>query len=188
MPGVKLYAGTKIGCDCIVHSNAVIGSDGFGFVPDEKGHLQKVPHSGNVVLEDRVEIGANTVIDRGSIGSTIIKQGVKLDNLIQIAHNVQIGENTGIAAQTGIAGSTSIGNNCLIGGQVGFVGHIKVGNEVQIQAQSGINKNVADKSKLYGSPAMSYMDFLRSYSLFQRFPDIEERLRTLENQHQKDSK
>jgi UDP-3-O-[3-hydroxymyristoyl] glucosamine N-acyltransferase len=182
MPGVRIYSNSKIGKHCIIHSNAVIGSDGFGFVPNDKGELQKVPHSGNVIVEDNVEVGANTVIDRGSIGSTIIKKGVKLDNLIQIAHNVQIGENTGIAAQTGIAGSTSIGRDCLIGGQVGFVGHIKVGDKVQVQAQSGINKNIDSHSKLYGSPAMNYMDFLRSYNLFQKFPEIYKRLRALEEE------
>lgn len=187
MPGVRIYSGSQIGGHCIIHSNAVIGSDGFGFVPNEKGELQKVPHSGNVIIEDHVEVGSNTVIDRGSIGSTIIKKGVKLDNLIQIAHNVHIGENTGIAAQTGIAGSTSIGRDCLIGGQVGFVGHIKVGDKVQVQAQSGINKNIESHSKLYGSPAIRYMDFLRAYNLFQKFPDIEKRLSALEQESKKPS-
>lgn len=182
MPGARIYSNTQLGKNCIIHANAVIGSDGFGFVPNESGVLQKVPHSGNVIVEDNVEVGANTVIDRGSIGSTIIKKGVKLDNLIQIAHNVHIGENTGIAAQTGIAGSTSIGKSCMIGGQVGFVGHIEVGDQVQVQAQSGINKNIENGAKLYGSPAMRYMDFLRSYNLFQKFPEIEKRLRKMEDQ------
>ncbi len=187
MPGARIYSDTKIGNHCIIHSNAVLGSDGFGFVPNEKGELQKVPHSGNVIVEDYVEVGANTVIDRGSIGSTIIKKGVKLDNLIQIAHNVEIGENTGIAAQAGIAGSTSIGRDCLIGGQAGFVGHIKVGDKVQVQAQSGISKDIESGSKLYGSPAMAYMDFLRSYNLFQKFPDIAKRLMAIEKELQNPS-
>ena len=134
--GVKIYEDCMIGNDVVIHAGTVIGSDGFGFAPKEDGSYQKVPQLGNVIIEDHVEIGANTTIDRATIGSTIIRKGVKLDNQIQIAHNVEIGENTVIAAQTGIAGSTKIGKNCLIGGQVGIAGHITIGDRVKIQAQS----------------------------------------------------
>ena len=166
--GVKIYAGSNLGNNIIIQANAVIGSDGFGFAPQGDGSYKKINHIGNVVIEDDVEIGANTTIDRGSIGSTMIRKGVKLDNLIQIAHNVDIGEHTVIAAQTGIAGSTKIGKFNRIGGQVGIVGHIVIGGNVQIQAQSGIASNVADNSKLYGSPAIEYRNYLKSYALFKK--------------------
>ena len=146
--GAKIYSDTVIGDNCVIHSSAILGADGFGFAPNEKGEFIKVPQTGNVIIEDNVDVGAATSIDRATLGSTIIRKGVKLDNHIQIAHNVEIGKNTVIAAQTGIAGSTKIGENCMIGGQVGIVGHITIGNNVKIQAQSGIGRNVKDNETL----------------------------------------
>lgn len=180
--GVHLYADTKIGKNCIIHSNTVVGADGFGFTPRPDGTLEKVPQIGNVVIGDNVEIGSSCTIDRATLGSTIIKSGVKLDNQIQIAHNVEIAENTVIASQTGIAGSTKIGKNCMIGGQVGIVGHLKIGNFVQIQAQSGVNNNVPDGSKIYGSPSFDAADFRKSYVHFRNFPKIVKRLEELEKE------
>ena len=178
--GVRIYDYCVIGDNCIVHSNTVIGSDGFGFQPTKDGY-QKIPQLGNVILEDNVEIGANCAIDRGTIGSTVIGKGTKIDNLIQIAHNVKIGENNVIAAQTGIAGSTTIGNWNQIGGQVGIVGHIKIGSQVKIQAQSGVTTNINDKETLYGSPAIAYNDYLRSYVHFKKLPEMAKKLNNLEN-------
>jgi UDP-3-O-[3-hydroxymyristoyl] glucosamine N-acyltransferase len=178
--GVKIYSNTKIGSNCIFHAGCVIGSDGFGFAPQSDGSYKKIHHLGNVIIEDDVEIGANTTIDRGSIGSTIIRKGVKLDNLIQIAHNVEIGENTVIAAQTGISGSTKIGKNCRIGGQVGMAGHITIGDNVMIQAQSGIASNVADGDKRYGSPSLGFTEYLRAYAIFKKLPDLMKRVKKLE--------
>lgn len=180
--GVQLCSETKIGKDCIIHSNTVIGADGFGFSPSPTGAMEKVPQIGNVVIEDNVEIGAACTIDRATLGSTIIRSGVKLDNQIQIAHNVEIKENTVIASQTGVAGSTKIGKNCIIGGQVGIVGHLKIGDFVQIQAQSGINNNIPDYGKFYGSPAMEASDFRKSYVHFRNFPSIVKRLEELERE------
>ncbi len=157
--GVRIYSETEIGNNCIIHSGTIIGSDGFGFAPQEDGTYVKVPQIGNVIIEDDVEIGACTTVDRATLGSTIIRKGVKLDNQIQIAHNVEIGENTVIAAQTGVAGSTKIGKNCMIGGQVGFAGHLVIGDNVKIQAQSGIGKNLEDGEVVQGSPAFNYGDF-----------------------------
>jgi len=180
-PGVKIYHDCEIGDNCILHANAVIGSDGFGFAPQPDGSYQKIPQVGKVILEDNVEVGANTVIDRATMGATIIKKGTKLDNLIQIAHNVTVGENTVIAAQAGIAGSTRIGNYCQIGGQAGFVGHIEVADKVSVQAQSGVAASIKEKGrKVYGYPALSYQDYLRAYALFRQLPDLEKRIRTLE--------
>lgn len=180
-PGVKIYHNCQIGDNCIIQANAVIGSDGFGFAPQPDGSYQKIPQVGIVVLEDNVEIGANTVIDRATMGQTIIKKGTKLDNLVQIAHNVTVGENTVIAAQTGIAGSTKIGNQCQIGGQVGFVGHIEVVDKVKVQAQSGVAASIKEVgSKVYGSPALPYQDYLRAYALFRQLPKLEKRIRELE--------
>jgi UDP-3-O-[3-hydroxymyristoyl] glucosamine N-acyltransferase len=170
--GVRIYSETEIGNNCTIHSGSIIGSDGFGFAPLEDGTYSKIPQIGNVILEDNVEIGSCTTIDRATLGSTIIRNGVKLDNQIQIAHNVEIGENTVIAAQTGIAGSTKIGKNCLIGGQVGFAGHLVIGDNVRIQAQSGIGKNVGDGEVLQGSPAFNYSDYSKSYVHFRNFPKI----------------
>jgi len=178
--GAKIYSETVIGNFCVIHSGSVIGADGFGFAPDDSGVFTKIPQAGNVLLEDFVDIGANTTIDRATLGSTIIRKGVKLDNQIQIAHNVEIGENTVIAAQTGIAGSTKIGKNCMIGGQVGIVGHLKIGNNVRVQAQSGITRNVKDNEVLQGSPALGYADYNKAYVHFKNFQKIVERLNTLE--------
>jgi len=170
--GVRVYSETEIGSGCTLHSGSIIGSDGFGFVPNEEGVYSKVPQIGNVVIEDNVDIGSCTTIDRATLGSTVIKKGVKLDNQIQIAHNVVIGENTVIASQTGVAGSTKIGSNCIIGGQVGIVGHITIGNNVRIQAQSGVAKNIPDGDIIQGSPAMPYADFSKSYVHFRNLPKI----------------
>jgi UDP-3-O-[3-hydroxymyristoyl] glucosamine N-acyltransferase len=170
--GVRIYSETFIGADCTIHSGAIVGSDGFGYVPNEEGVYNKVPQIGNVIIEDRVDIGSCTTIDRATLGSTIIKKGVKLDNQIQIAHNVVIGENTVIASQTGVAGSTKIGSGCIIGGQVGIVGHLTIGNNVRIQAQSGVTKSIADNESVQGSPAMPYTDFSKSYIHFRNLPKI----------------
>ena len=142
--GAKIYSETVIGNNCVINSGVIVGADGFGFTPDDNGEYSKVPQTGNVIIEDNVDLGAGTTIDRATLGATIIRKGVKLDNQIQIAHNVEIGEHTVIAAQSGVAGSTKIGKNCVIGGQVGIVGHITIGNNVRIQAQSGIGRNVED--------------------------------------------
>lgn len=170
--GAKIYSETVIGKFCVINSGVIIGADGFGFAPGENGEYSKVPQIGNVIIEDFVDIGAATTIDRATLGSTIIRHGVKLDNQIQIAHNVEIGKNTVIAAQTGIAGSTKIGENCQIGGQVGIVGHLIIGNNVKIQAQSGIGRNVKDNEVLQGSPAIAYGDFNKSYVHFKNLPKI----------------
>lgn len=178
--GAKIYSESRIGSNCVINSGAIIGADGFGFAPNEKGEYSKVPQIGNVILEDYVDIGAGTTIDRATLGSTIIRQGVKLDNQIQIAHNVEIGKNTVIAAQTGIAGSTKIGENCQIGGQVGIVGHITIGNNVKIQAQSGIGRNIKDNEVLQGSPALGYGDYNKSYVYFKNLPKIAKTINDLE--------
>jgi len=178
--GAKICSETIIGNGCVIHSSAIIGADGFGFAPNENGEYSKVPQTGNVILEDNVEVGAGTTIDRATLGSTILRKGVKLDNQIQVAHNVEIGEHTAIAAQTGIAGSTKIGKNCLIGGQVGIVGHITIGDRVRIQAQSGIGRNVKDDEFLQGSPALNYGDFNKSYVHFKNLPSLVNRLNDIE--------
>jgi len=178
--GVKIYSDCVIGNNCVINSGAIIGADGFGFTPNEKGEYNKVPQTGNVILEDNVDIGAGTTIDRATLGSTVIRKGVKLDNQIQIAHNVEIGKNTVIAAQTGIAGSTKIGENCQIGGQVGIVGHITIGNNVKVQAQSGIGRNVKDNEVLQGSPALTYGDYNKSYVYFKNLPKIVKQLDELD--------
>ncbi|MDR1809046.1 MAG: UDP-3-O-(3-hydroxymyristoyl)glucosamine N-acyltransferase [Prevotella sp.] len=170
-PGVKIYANCKIGNNCIIHSGAVIGSDGFGFAP-ENGIYKKIPQLGIVVIEDDVEIGANTAIDRAVMDATIIRKGVKLDNLIQIAHNVEIGQNTAMAAQVGISGSAKIGSNCMLGGQTGIGGHITIGNNVGVGAQSGIISNTADNAKVMGSPAIPLKGFFRSSAVFAKLPDL----------------
>ncbi len=178
--GVRIYDYSIIGDNCVIHSNTVIGGDGFGFQPSPDG-FKKIPQLGNVIIEDDVEIGSNCSIDRATIGSTIIGKGTKIDNLIQIAHNVKIGQNNVIAAQAGIAGSTVIGDWNQIGGQVGIVGHINIGNQVKIQAQSGVNSNVGDRESVHGSPAIGYSEFLRSYVHFKNLPEIVKRITTLEN-------
>ncbi len=170
--GAKIYSDTLIGSHCVIHSGAIIGADGFGFAPNPDGSYTTIPQIGNVIIEDYVDIGASTTIDRATMGSTIIRKGVKLDNQIQIAHNVEIGEHTVIAAQTGVAGSTKIGKYCVIGGQVGFAGHIVVGNNVRIQAQSGVGRNVKDNEILQGSPSFTYSDYSKSYVHFRNLPKI----------------
>jgi UDP-3-O-[3-hydroxymyristoyl] glucosamine N-acyltransferase len=170
--GAKIYFDTIIGNNCEIHSGVIIGADGFGFAPHKDGTYSKIPQIGNVIIEDNVDIGSNTTIDRATMGSTIIRKGVKLDNQIQIAHNVEIGENTVIAAQTGVAGSTKIGKNCMIGGQVGIAGHLVIGNNIRIQAQSGIGKNIKDDEIIQGSPAFGYGDFNKSYVHFKNLPKI----------------
>jgi UDP-3-O-[3-hydroxymyristoyl] glucosamine N-acyltransferase len=170
--GVRVYSESVIGANCAIHSGAIIGSDGFGFAPTEDGSYSKIPQIGNVIMEDDVDVGACTTIDRATLGSTIIRKGVKLDNHIQVAHNVEIGENTVIAAQTGIAGSTKIGSNCMIGGQVGIAGHLTIGNNVRVQAQSGIGKNITDGETIQGSPAFNYADYSKSYVHFRNLPKI----------------
>jgi UDP-3-O-[3-hydroxymyristoyl] glucosamine N-acyltransferase len=184
-PGVKIYNNVQIGNNVIIHSNAVIGSDGFGFVRDGSGAYKKINQIGRVIIMDNVEIGSNTVIDRGSLGDTIVEEGAKLDNLIQVAHNVQIGKNTVIAAQSGIAGSTSLGQSCMIGGQVGIAGHIQVADETVIQAKSGISSNTKPQDKLYGYPALPYNQYLRSYAYFKKLPEIVDELRKLKLELQK---
>lgn len=170
--GVNIYSETIIGNDCVIHSGVVIGSDGFGFAPRPDGTFDKIPQIGNVILEDGVDVGANTTIDRATLGSTIIRKGVKLDNQIQIAHNVEIGENTVIAAQTGIAGSSKVGKNSMLGGQVGIVGHLAIGDNVRIQAQSGVTRNVKDDEVIQGTPAFTYNDFNKSYVYFKKLPQL----------------
>ncbi len=180
-PGVNIYSDNIIGNNCILHAGAVLGSDGFGFAPQAEGFYKKIAQIGNVILEDDVEIGANTTIDRATMGSTIIRKGVKLDNLIQIAHNVEIGDNTVISAQTGISGTTKIGKNCLIGGQVGIVNHLTIADEVKIAAQSGIGKNILKKGEIVqGSPAFDISTYRKSYVHFKNFHAIKLKLDELE--------
>lgn len=170
--GVRVYSESEIGNYVTIHSGTIIGSDGFGFAPQEDGSYAKIPQIGNVVIEDHVEIGSCSTVDRATLGTTYIRRGAKLDNQIQVAHNVEIGENTVIAAQTGIAGSTKIGKNCLIGGQVGIAGHIIIGDRVKIQAQSGIGKSLKDGEVVQGSPAFNYGDFAKSFVHFRNLPKI----------------
>lgn len=170
--GVRVYSESEIGNHVTIHSGTIIGSDGFGFAPQEDGSYSKIPQIGNVVIEDHVEIGSCSTVDRATLGTTYIRKGAKLDNQIQVAHNVEIGENTVIAAQTGIAGSTKIGKNCLIGGQVGIAGHITIGDRVKIQAQSGIGKSLKDGEVVQGSPAFNYGDFAKSFVHFRNLPKI----------------
>lgn len=182
-PGVIVLDDCVIGSNCIIGAGTVIGSDGFGFAPQEDGTYKKVAQTGNVVIEDHVEIGANTTIDRATMGSTLIRKGAKLDNLIQIAHNVEIGENTVIAAQSGISGSTKIGKNCIIGGQVGIVGHLVIADGTRINAQSGVSKNVKEVNQsLTGSPAFDYSASMRSQVVFRKLPEMLERIKVLEEQ------
>jgi UDP-3-O-[3-hydroxymyristoyl] glucosamine N-acyltransferase len=170
--GVKIYADCKIGADCIIHSGAVIGADGFGFAPSAEGPFTKIAQVGNVIVEDFVEIGANTAIDRATMGSTIVRRGVKLDNLIQIAHNADIGENTVIAGQSGVAGSAKVGRNCMIGAQVGVSGHIALGDNVKIGGQAGVMTNIPDNSTMIGSPVQDHKDFMRCMAIFRRLPQM----------------
>ena len=170
--GAKIYSDTLIGDNCVIHSCAILGADGFGFAPNKENQYQKIAQIGNVIIEDFVDVGAATTIDRATLGSTVIRKGVKLDNQIQIAHNVEIGKNTVIAAQTGIAGSTKIGENCMIGGQVGIAGHITIGNNVRIQGQSGVSRNIKDGEVLQGTPSLDYKEYYKSYVHFKNLPTI----------------
>jgi UDP-3-O-[3-hydroxymyristoyl] glucosamine N-acyltransferase len=179
-PGVTIYRDCVVGNNCVIHAGAVIGADGFGFAPDEKGEFQKIPQIGNVILEDNVDIGANTTVDRATMGSTIIRKGTKLDNLVQIGHNVEVGTNTAMAAQAGVAGSCKIGNNVLIGGQVGLAGHLKIGDRVMIAAQSGVPGNVEDGSVVMGSPAFDNKEYKKSYIGFRKLPQLRDKVRELE--------
>ncbi|UZD22556.1 UDP-3-O-(3-hydroxymyristoyl)glucosamine N-acyltransferase [Algoriphagus halophytocola] len=180
-PGAKICADTVIGANCEIHPGAVIGGDGFGFAPQADGTYKTIPQIGNVIIEDQVSIGTNTTIDCATMGSTIIKKGAKIDNLVQIAHNVSIGENTVIASQTGISGSTEIGKNCIIAGQVGIAGHLKIADNTTIGAKSGIIKSVKEKgSTLFGYIAMDMKNFLKSYSIFKNLSSVENRIKELE--------
>jgi UDP-3-O-[3-hydroxymyristoyl] glucosamine N-acyltransferase len=180
-PGVKVYDNCVVGSRVMLHAGCVIGGDGFGFAPQPDSSYKKVPQIGNVVIHDDVEIGANTTIDRATMGSTVIRKGVKLDNLIQVAHNVDIGTNTVIAAQTGVSGSTKIGQNCVIGGQVGMVGHIHIADSTKINAQSGLSKSITvPNTSLTGSPAYDYKSSLKSQAIFRNLPDLEKRVKELE--------
>jgi UDP-3-O-[3-hydroxymyristoyl] glucosamine N-acyltransferase len=180
-PGVKVYHECVIGLECIIHAGSVIGSDGFGFAPQSENEYMKIPQLGNVILEDHVEIGANVTIDRATMGSTVIRKGVKLDNLIQIGHNVEIGENTVMAAQTGIAGSTKIGKNCMLGGQVGIAGHLKIAAGTKIGAQAGLLGDVKEENTaIIGSPAFDIKQFMKSYVFVRKLPEIKAKLDSVE--------
>lgn len=183
--GAMIYADCEIADDCIIHAGVIIGGDGFGFAPKGSGY-DKVAQIGNVIIEEGVEIGANTCIDRATLGHTIIRKGVKLDNLVQVAHNVEIGENTVIAAQTGIAGSTKIGKNCMIGGQVGIIGHLNIGDNVKIAAQSGIASDIKDNSIVQGSPAFDIGDYKRAYVYFRRLTQMADDIKELKNAAKQD--
>ena len=179
--GAKIYHECVIGNNCIIHAGTVVGADGFGFAPDDKGNYQKIPQIGNVIIEDNVEIGANACIDRATMGSTIIRKGAKLDNLIQVAHNVEVGSNTVIAAQTGIAGSTKIGENCMFGGQVGVVGHITVADGTKLGAQAGVNSAIKEANQAWqGSPAIPYFSFMKSSAIFRKLPEMQKQIAELQ--------
>ena len=179
-PGVKIYKSTEVGDNCVIHANSVIGSDGFGFAPTENKEFITIPQVGNVIIKNNVSVGSNTVIDRATLNSTLIEDGVKLDNLIQIAHNVTIGKNTVIAAQSGISGSTSIGENNMLGGQVGIAGHLKMGDNIKYAAKTGVSKSVKGNETLIGYPALTKDKYIKSYIIFKKLPVIEERIKRLE--------
>ncbi len=182
-PGVVIYNNSVLGKNCILHAGVVVGSDGFGFVPQSEEEHKKVPQIGNVIIEDNVEIGANTTIDRATLGSTIIRKGVKLDNLIQIAHNVEIGEKTFMAAQCGVSGSTKIGKECLIGGQVGFAGHLTIADKVKIGAQSGIASNIKEEgATIQGTPAIRLMNFQKSSIVFKKLPELNKQIAQMQKE------
>ena len=180
--GVKIYEGCLVGANCILHAGSVIGADGFGFAPNAEGGFDKIPQLGNVIIEDNVEIGANTCIDRAKTDSTIIRKGVKLDNLIQIGHNVQIGENTVSSSQAGIAGTTKVGANCFIAGQVGIADHVVIGDRVKIGAKSGVDKNIPDGEIRYGNPALPGISYHRSFAVFKELPELRRRVMQLEKE------
>lgn len=177
--GVKIYDGCIVGNNCILHAGSVIGADGFGFAPQPDKSFKKIPQIGNVIIEDDVEIGANTTIDCGTMDATIIRKGTKIDNLVQIAHNCEIGENSIIAAQTGLAGSTKVGKNCMFAGQVGVVGHLTIGDNVQIGAQSGVTKSIKDNQIVLSSPAFNYKDAIKTYTVFRNLPKLRQELNQL---------
>lgn len=180
-PGVKVYEESVIGANCVIHAGAIIGGDGFGFAPNQENNYEKIPQVGKVIIEDHVEIGANTTVDRATMGATLLRQGVKLDNLIMIAHNVEVGENTVIAAQSGVSGSTKIGKNCMFGGQVGLIGHITIANGVKIAAQSGIPKSIKEEGAIVqGAPAFEFGLYQRSYVLFKNLPKLRNQIIDLE--------
>lgn len=183
--GVRIYHDCVIGQNCTIHSNAVIGADGFGFAPTPDGTFKKVPQIGNVVIEDDVEIGACTTIDRATMGSTRIHRGVKLDNSIQIAHNVEIGENTVMASQVGIAGSAKVGRSCMFGGQVGVAGHLTIGDNVHLGAKAGIISDLKDGVTVVGAPSMNHSDFMKSFAVFRRLPQMDKRLCDVEKKQKK---
>ena len=183
--GAKIYSDTLIGDNCVIHSCAILGADGFGFAPNEQGEFIKVPQTGNVVIEDNVDVGAATSIDRATLGSTIINKGVKLDNQIQIGHNVEVGGNTVIAGLTAVAGSTKIGKNCMIGGSTAIAGHLKIGDNVRVAGHTGVASNIKDGKTIQGQYAFDQKDFLRSYIIFKRLPKMYETLQKIENQLQK---
>lgn len=177
--GVNIYSESIIGKECTFHAGVIIGSDGFGFAPQNNAEFKKVPQIGNVIIKDHVEIGANATIDRATMGSTIIQKGVKLDNLVQIAHNVEIGENTVIAALSGVSGSTKIGKNCMIGGQVGFAGHLTISDNVKVGAQSGVHKNLPEGAVVQGSPVVGYREWYRIASVLSKLPDMYRKIQKL---------
>ncbi len=180
-PGVKVYEGSEIGAHCVIHAGAVIGGDGFGFAPNQENNYQKVPQVGKVIIEDHVEVGANTTIDRATMGATVLRKGVKLDNLIMIAHNVEVGENTVMAAQTGISGSTKVGRNCMFGGQVGLIGHITIADGVKIAAQSGLTKDIKEEGMVVqGSPPLEFAYYQRCYVVFKNLPQLRNQVNDLE--------
>ncbi|MCM1301158.1 MAG: UDP-3-O-(3-hydroxymyristoyl)glucosamine N-acyltransferase [Alistipes senegalensis] len=179
-PGVKIYEGCQVGKRCILHAGAVIGADGFGFMPNASGGFDKIPQLGNVVIEDDVEIGANTCIDRAKTDSTVIRRGVKLDNLVQIGHNVEVGANTVSSAQTGIAGTSKVGANCFLAGQVGIADHVTIGDRVKVGSKSGLDKDVPDDEIRFGYPALPGMQYHRSAAVFKNLPDMVRQLRALE--------
>ena len=188
-PGVKVYEGCEIGSHCVIHAGAIIGADGFGFAPNQDNNYEKVPQVGKVIIEDHVEIGANTTVDRATMGATILRKGVKLDNLIMIGHNVEVGENTVIAGQSGISGSTKVGKNCMFGGQVGLIGHITIASGVKIAAQSGITKDIKQEGiVVQGSPAFDFGPYQRSYLLFRNLPKIRDQIIELERKVEGHSK
>ncbi len=180
-PGAKVLNNCQLGDRCVINAGAVIGGDGFGFAPDSNGHYRKIPQLGNVVLENDVEIGANTTIDRATMGSTVIGEGTKLDNLIMIAHNVEIGKHSVFAAQTGVSGSTKMGDFNMVGGQVGITGHLKIGSRIKIAAKSGIMENLDDGASVMGAPAMPSTKFFRIYAIFKKLDELAQKVNSLEN-------
>lgn len=182
-PGVKIYHDSVLGKECIIHAGAVIGSDGFGFAPQSESEFMKIPQLGNVILEDHVEVGANSAIDRATMGSTIIRRGVKIDNLVQIGHNVEVGENTVMAGQSGVAGSSKVGRNCMFAGQTGIAGHLKIADGTRVGAQAGIAGDIKQENSVYlGTPAMDHKQFLRSFVVYRTLPELKQRVEELERE------